>query len=167
MKVAADETATIPAGVAHFQRNDTEAEIEAIEEYRPAKQMQEFFEVLIGWANEGKTNDAGMPSILRAAVMHRYFKDSIRSSSLTRNLQSLLLAPIGSPDTERRLCGISTQASQQTKQPVLRNQHKHAPFGRRTAYGSGVKRYRKVSELCHHRKIYRRLLGHFSIPGIS
>ena len=96
LKIAAGETATIPPGVAHFQRNDTEADIEAIEEYRPAKQMQEFFEVLIGWANDGKTNDAGMPTMLRAAVMHRYFKDSIRSSSLRRNLQSLLLAPIGS-----------------------------------------------------------------------
>jgi Cupin domain len=96
LKIAAGETVAIPAGVAHFQRNDTEKEVEAIEEYRPAKQMQEFFEVLIGWANDGKTNDAGMPSILRAAVMHRYFKDSIRSSSPKRNLQSLLLAPIGS-----------------------------------------------------------------------
>jgi quercetin dioxygenase-like cupin family protein len=96
LKIAAGETATIPPGVAHFQRNDTEAGVEAIEEYRPAKQMQGFFEVLIGWANDGKTNDAGMPTMLRASVMHRYFKDSIRSSSPMRNLQSLFLAPIGS-----------------------------------------------------------------------
>lgn len=94
-KLGAGESVTIPAGVAHFQRNNTDEEIEAIEEYRPAMQMQEFFEVLIGWANDGKTNAAGMPGLLRAAVMHRYFKDSIRSSSHKRNILSFLLAPIG------------------------------------------------------------------------
>ena len=50
--IKAGETATIPAGVLHFQRNDTDDEVHAVEEYRPALQMQEFFEVLIGWGEE-------------------------------------------------------------------------------------------------------------------
>ena len=87
--------AIIPAGVTHFQRNDTEEEVHAVEEYRPALQMQEFFEVLIGWANDGKTNEAGLPSPLRLAVLQRYFRQSIRSSSQKRNFVSWLLAPIG------------------------------------------------------------------------
>jgi quercetin dioxygenase-like cupin family protein len=93
--ISAGESAMIPAGVLHFQKNDTEEEVEAIEEYRPAKQMQDFFEVLIGWANDGKTNEFGMPTMLRSAVMHRYFRDSIRSSSTKRNLLALVLSPIG------------------------------------------------------------------------
>lgn len=94
-KVDAGETVTIPAGVPHFQRNDTGDEVHAIEEYRPALQMQEFFEVLIGWANDGKTNEAGLPNLFRLAVLHRYFHQSIRSSSPRRNLVAWFLAPVG------------------------------------------------------------------------
>lgn len=93
--IGAGEEAIIPAGVDHFQRNDSDEEVHAIEGYRPALQMQEFFEVLIGWANDGKTNEVGLPSPLRAAVMHRYFRESIRSSSQRRNVMAWLLAPLG------------------------------------------------------------------------
>ena len=94
-EVRAGETVTIPAGAMHFQRNDSEEAVHAIEEYRPALQMQEFFEVLIGWANDGKTNAVGMPSLLRRAVLHHYFRRTIRSSSKRVNLEARLLAPIG------------------------------------------------------------------------
>lgn len=93
-EIEAGETATIPAGVLHFQRNDTGDEVHAIEEYRPALQMQEFFEVLIGWANDGKTNEVGMPSLLRRAILHHYFQQSIRSASRKTNFESWLLAPV-------------------------------------------------------------------------
>jgi quercetin dioxygenase-like cupin family protein len=93
--IADGETLTIPAGVPHFQRNDTDKDIYATEEYRPALQMQEFFEVLIGWANDGKTDEAGLPSGLRRAVLYRYFRQSIKSSSRRRNLEAWLLAPLG------------------------------------------------------------------------
>ncbi len=79
----------------HFQRNDFEDEVHAVEQYRPALQMQEFFEVLTGWANDGKTNERGLPTPLRSVVMHRYFKKGIRSSSTRRNLSVFLLAPLG------------------------------------------------------------------------
>ena len=94
-KIRAGDKVVIPAGAFHFQRNDSEEEVHAVEEYRPALQMQEFFEVLIGWANDGKTDEAGLPNPLRSAVMHRYFRDSIRSSSKQRNLTAWLLAPLG------------------------------------------------------------------------
>ena len=93
-EIHAGEEVVIPAGALHFQRNDFEDEVNAVEQYRPALQMQEFFEVLIGWANDGKTNEAGMPTPLRSAVMHRYFRESIRSSSVLRNFVALLLAPL-------------------------------------------------------------------------
>ncbi|HXH85361.1 MAG TPA: cupin domain-containing protein, partial [Nitrospira sp.] len=94
-KIQAGAKVIIPAGVFHFQRNDSETEVQAVEQYRPALQMQEFFEVLIGWANDNKTNEWGLPTPLRSAVMHRYFKRSIRSSSKWRNLMAWLLAPLG------------------------------------------------------------------------
>jgi len=93
--VRAGEEVVIPAGVDHFQRNDTEDEVHAVEGYRPALKMQEFFEVLIGWANDGKTNESGLPTPLRIAVMQRYFRDSIRSSSRQRNVLACFLAPLG------------------------------------------------------------------------
>jgi len=93
-EIGAGETVIIPAGVLHFQRNDTDVEVHAIEEYRPALQMQEFFEVLIGWANDGKTDEFGMPSLLRRVILHRYFRQSIRSASRRTNIESWLLAPI-------------------------------------------------------------------------
>jgi quercetin dioxygenase-like cupin family protein len=93
-EIRSGETVIIPAGVLHFQRNDTDDDVHAIEEYRPALQMQEFFEVLIGWANDGKTNEVGMPSLLRRAILHRYFQQSIRSASRRTNIESWLLAPI-------------------------------------------------------------------------
>jgi len=94
-KIHAGEKTVIPAGAYHFQRNDSETEVHAVEQYRPALQMQEFFEVLIGWANDGKTSATGLPTPLRSAVMHRYFKRSIRSKSRRRNLMAWLLAPLG------------------------------------------------------------------------
>lgn len=94
-EIRAGEQVVIPAGVLHFQRNDSDSVVHAVEQYRPALQMQEFFEVLIGWANDGKTDESGLPSPLRSAVMHRYFRTSIRSASNWRNLSAWLLAPLG------------------------------------------------------------------------
>lgn len=94
-QIAAGESCVIPAGVFHFQRNDGDEPVEAVEEYRPARHMQEFFEVLIGWANDGRTDEHGLPTPLRSAVMHHHFRDSIRSASARRNLLAALLAPIG------------------------------------------------------------------------
>ena len=116
-KVRAGEEVVIPAGVDHFQRNDAEEEVHAVEGYRPALQMQEFFEVLIGWANDGNTNDTGLPTPLRVAVMQRYFRESIRSSSRKRNVMAWFLAPLGGAlgyqrEVERYI-QRATQADQQ------------------------------------------------------
>lgn len=99
----AGEEAVIPTGAFHFQRNDADVEVHAVEQYDPALQMQEFFKVLIGWAIDGKTNATGLPTTLRSAVMHRYFKQSIRSSSRQRNLVAWILAPLG------RLLGLQKE----------------------------------------------------------
>jgi quercetin dioxygenase-like cupin family protein len=112
-KIPAGERVVIPAGAFHFQRNDSEEAVHAVEEYRPALQMQEFFEVLIGWANDGKTNETGLPSPLRSAVMHRYFRASIRSRSRRRNVAALLLAPLG------RVLGYQREIEQYLRRAAL------------------------------------------------
>lgn len=94
VEITAGESATVPAGAFHFQRNDTDLELHAVEQYRPALQMQQFFEVLIGWANDDKTDDHGLPTLFRRAVMHRYFRHSIRSASRRLNLEAITLAPL-------------------------------------------------------------------------
>lgn len=93
--IRASDSVVIPAGAWHFQSNDSGETAHAIEEYRPALQMEEFFSVLIGWATDGKTDATGMPTPLRAAVLHLYFRRSIRSISSTRNLLAWVLGPIG------------------------------------------------------------------------
>ena len=57
--------------------------------------MQELFEVLAGWAKDGKTNEHGLPDLLRLSVLLRYFHNSIRSSSERANRLAVLLAPVG------------------------------------------------------------------------
>ena len=90
----AGDSVVIPPGVPHFQRNDTDEEVHAIEEYRPALRMQGFFEVLAGWANEGKTDEFGLPTPLRLAILLRYFDKTIRSTSVRSNLRARILAPL-------------------------------------------------------------------------
>lgn len=92
--IGAGERVAIPAGTFHFQRNDTDEKAHAIEEYRPALDMQDFFEVLAGWANDGKTNAFGMPSLFRRVALHRHFLASIRSRSHWRNFEAWLLSPL-------------------------------------------------------------------------
>jgi quercetin dioxygenase-like cupin family protein len=60
-QMRAGDQGVVRPGAFHFQRNHSEEEAHAVEQYRPSPQMQAFFEVLIGWANDGKTNDAGLP----------------------------------------------------------------------------------------------------------
>jgi hypothetical protein len=118
LKIAASQTPQFRLEAPIFREMILKRKSKPVEEYRPAKRMQEFFEVLIGWANAGKTNDAGMPSTLRAAFIHCYFKDSIRSK---QNLLSLLLAPIGSIIGYRKeILGYinSSQSTEEAKEQV-------------------------------------------------
>lgn len=85
---------TIPAGVAHFQWNPTGAEVLAIEKYRPARQIHNFFRILFKLSEEGKTNGEGSLTPLLGAALMSEFKDTVRASSFKWRILFGLLAPV-------------------------------------------------------------------------
>ncbi len=89
----AGESVTVPAGARHFQRNPTNTETRAIEEYRPAGRIHIFFRVLFKLAGEGKTNHKGIPHPLIGAALTAEFKDTIRVTSFSLRLLFGVLAP--------------------------------------------------------------------------
>ena len=90
----AGDSATIPAGARHFQSNPTDTEARAIEEYRPAGRIHNFFRVLFTLAQEGKTNRKGVPIPLIGAALVAEFRDTVRVSSLGLRLLFGALAPV-------------------------------------------------------------------------
>ncbi len=89
----AGESVTVPAGARHFQRNPTNTEARAIEEYRPAGRMHIFFRVLFKLAQEGKTDHKGSPYPLIGAALTAEFKNTIRVTSLKLRFLFGILAP--------------------------------------------------------------------------
>ena len=77
-RIRAGEAITIPAGVPHRFANDGDEDAVAIQEARPALRTQEFFETYFELARRGELNAAGMPSLLRLAVLTPRFADEIR-----------------------------------------------------------------------------------------
>ena len=104
--VKAGESITIPANTPHNFWNDGEEEAHAVQWFRPALKIDEFFEMLFGLAQDGKLNDKGLPSLLQLAVGVPYFGDEIRLTSPPWAVQRALfaiLAPLG------RLLGYRAQ----------------------------------------------------------
>lgn len=94
-EVRAGESLAIPRGADHDQANHSDQELHAIESYRPACRMAEFFEVFFALARDGRTNRRGRPNLLRGAVLMHEFGDSIEvAPPLLRGLLRLLL-PLG------------------------------------------------------------------------
>jgi quercetin dioxygenase-like cupin family protein len=89
----AGESVTIPAGARHFQWNPTDTETRAVEEYRPAGRIHNFFRVLFKLAAEGKTNQQGIPDPLIGAALTAEFKDTVSVSSVYLRILFGLLAP--------------------------------------------------------------------------
>ncbi len=89
----AGESVTIPAGARHFQWNPTDTETQAVEEYRPAGRIHNFFRVLFKLAEEGKTNQKGIPDPLIGAALTAEFKDTVRVSSVYLKILFSVLAP--------------------------------------------------------------------------
>ena len=100
--VRAGESTTIPPGARHFQWNPCDSEAVVIEEIRPAGRMHDFFKVLFGLAQHGRTDTKGYPSLLLSAVLFSEFNDSIRPAPRGLRLLFAVLAPIASALGYRR-----------------------------------------------------------------
>lgn len=95
----AGEEATIPPGTPHVWWNSGDEELHVTVELRPADRFDAFLTSLFALAQDGKTDDQGMPNPLHLAVMMQEYDDVIYPSSPPRLVQKLLfgmLAPIGS-----------------------------------------------------------------------
>lgn len=92
--VRAGQTTTIPVGARHFQWNPCDSEAVVVEEIRPAGRIHDFFTVLFGLAQDGRTDRDGYPSLVLSAALFSEFKDSIRPASLGLRLLIGVLGPI-------------------------------------------------------------------------
>lgn len=92
--VRAGETTILPVGARHFQWNPCDSEAVVIEEVRPAGRIHDFFKVLFGLAQDGRTDVNGYPSLVLSAALFWEFKDSIRPGPLGLRLLIAVLGPI-------------------------------------------------------------------------
>jgi hypothetical protein len=91
------QTVTVPAGVAHdwWNAGDEEAHV-LVEIYDPPGRFGQMAIDLFGLAQDGKTNDKGMPNLLQTAVFCLEYEDVLYFTSPPHWVQKILfnlLAP--------------------------------------------------------------------------
>lgn len=87
----------IPAGAPHNFVNDGDVDAVAMQEFRPALRIEEFFRTFFELADRGELNESGMPSLLHLAVLAPEFGDEIRVTRppwFVQRAVFALLAPI-------------------------------------------------------------------------
>jgi|SRR5579859_535126 len=101
----AGESFRIPAGAAHQMWNGGSTEARLLWQTRPALHTDDFFEIMWGLAQAGKTNKAGLPNLLQLAVILQQYRQEFRPVKppfIVQNIVFALLAPLG------RLCGYGS-----------------------------------------------------------
>ena len=91
------ETLVVVEGTRHEMWAE-EAGVRVNWQTRPALRTEAFFETIFGLAEEGKTNEKGVPNLLQSAVIARAFADEFRLAQPPWPIQRLLfavLAPAG------------------------------------------------------------------------
>jgi len=94
--LAAGETATVPAGVAHDQWNESDEVVYAIEELRPALNFLEVLRVVFALARAGKTDAKGRPGLLMTSAITAEYSDCFCLGSPLLRALVALLAPVSS-----------------------------------------------------------------------
>lgn len=95
---SAGDKFVVPAGIPHTWWNDGDAEVQVRVELRPASRMASFLETLYGLAQDGKTNEEGVPNLLQLAVIAREYFDVNHVAHPPLAVQKLafsILAPLG------------------------------------------------------------------------
>jgi quercetin dioxygenase-like cupin family protein len=87
------ESVTVQPGQTHDQWNPADTEVWAIEEYRPAGRMHDFFRVLFGMARDGLTDKKGVPRPLLASALFAEFGDSTRPANRVLRILLAILRP--------------------------------------------------------------------------
>lgn len=96
--VTAGHSITIPANVPHYFWNAGESTIHYIQEFRPAMQIDGFFETFFALSRDGKLNDKGIPNLLHGSLIMLKYNNELRVTKPPWPIQHLtyvLLAPLG------------------------------------------------------------------------
>jgi mannose-6-phosphate isomerase-like protein (cupin superfamily) len=92
------DEATIPPGVPHDWWNAGDVEAQVVVEIDPGRRFEIMLSTLVGLANDGLTNEKGLPHLLQLAVIGDEFADVIEFVEPPRIVQRVMfaiLAPIG------------------------------------------------------------------------
>lgn len=95
--VSPPDVITIPAGVRHRFWNAGADEAHYVQEFRPALDTRQFFELLFKLANDGRLDEKGMPKLLDLPALVRASSRVLRPTSppwLVLQLVAILLRPI-------------------------------------------------------------------------
>ncbi len=87
----------VPVGMAHDWWNAGEEEAHILVEISPGERFEKAISNTFGLAQDGKTNEMGMPNLLQAALFAREFEDVMYFTRPPRAVQKVLfgiLAPI-------------------------------------------------------------------------
>jgi mannose-6-phosphate isomerase-like protein (cupin superfamily) len=96
--LGAGDEVTIAPGTAHDWWNAGDVEAQVVVEIDPGRRFELLISTLFGLANDGLTNDRGVPHLLQLAVIGDEFGDVIEFARPPRIVQRVLfalLAPIG------------------------------------------------------------------------
>jgi quercetin dioxygenase-like cupin family protein len=91
------ESIHIPANTVHSMWNNSEDKTIVNWKVQPAMNTENMLETLIGLAKDGKTNDAGVPSLLQTVLIGNKFSDVMRLAKPSFILQKIiftLLTPL-------------------------------------------------------------------------
>lgn len=94
----AGDVLDLPRGVRHDWWNAGDEEARVIVQVGPATRFEQMIATLFGLAQEGKTNEKGMPNLLQLAVISKEYEDIIRFVKppiWVQNILFGLLAPLG------------------------------------------------------------------------
>ncbi len=84
----------VPVGMVHYWWNAGEEEAHVIVEIRPGTRFEAAIKNLFGLAQDGKTNEKGMPVLLQAALFAREFEDVLYFTRQPRAVQKTLFAAL-------------------------------------------------------------------------
>ncbi|MDY6765394.1 MAG: cupin domain-containing protein [Halobacteria archaeon] len=112
----AGEEITIPEGTPHYIRTSTDSETRVLYHARPALAQDAIFRTMAALAQDGKTNDEGIPGMLQLAVIMDGYSGNVYLTSPPVVVQKALfkiLAPIG------RLLGYKADYSAESSDSTL------------------------------------------------
>jgi len=118
--IRAGESVLVPMGTPHDQTNPADVDAIAIEEYRPAGRMHEFFRAFFALARNGHTNAKGVPSPLFTAALFDEFGDSVLPGPLGLRVLIRVLAPLARLLGYRRTIRALAESNDQESAPAAR-----------------------------------------------